>query len=193
MKSMLKILLSVSIGVMVSNTVCADESFVVSKVIKAGSHTAAENELHKQSCAQLGAIDVTDLSDIKLAANTTDAVICMSANPIDMTALGGNLTNLRASNLTATAPTATVNFAPYWVKGTASYANARVGSAIFIGVGVPADNCGLAGTAAINVSSGVSYITATCSYPSSRGPRQSYTEATLEGLYSKSYGTITIQ
>lgn len=167
--------------------------FEVAKIIKAGSHTTEENERHRKICQQQGAVDVTDLADIQLASNTTDAVICSLPYPITLGATVLPLDSFNASSLSTTAPNGTINFGPYLIRGYAYFSNARIGSSLFLGTGVLADHCGSAGAIAVNVPTGSSYIKASCSYPSSRGSRQSYTEAKLEGLYNKSYGTINLR
>lgn len=170
----------------------AINQFETGKLVKSGSHTAQENELHSNMCKQYGAVDVTDLSDIQLASGTKDAVICLSSNPVDMTATAGLINTVQVSSLSTSAPSASLPFAPYWIKGSASYANGHVGSGLAMSVGVPADNCGATGGSAIPVTTGVAYIQVTCSYPSGKGSHQSYMQASLEGANSTSYGTITL-
>ena len=165
----------------------------LTKVIKAGSHTIEENERHRKICQQQGGIDVTDLSDIQLASNTTDAVICSFPPSINFGATALPLDESNASSLSAEAPNGVFNFAPYLIRGYSYFSDARVGSALFIGTGVPADRCGVAAAVAVTKPLGSSYLQASCSYPSSRGAHQSYTEAKLEGLYNKSYGTINLR
>ncbi len=174
----------------------AHDNFAVARIVKAGSHSLQANLENSKKCAEIGAVDITDTMDIKLSANTSDPLICYSSSPFKFLQTGGAIfsnKDTNAASLITAAPSFTIPYGPYWIQGSASYTNASVGSALYIGVGVKADNCGVAGAGAIPVNTGIAYIKASCSYPSSHGPRQSYTEARLEQLYNISYGTVTLQ
>jgi hypothetical protein len=185
-------LIILNVGLVYAENISSSGRYDNIKLIKAGSHTVQENEIHKSICQQYNATDVTDLSDIQLIGTTKDAVICFSANSQFPSA--GSLTEqgLMLAGLRTIAPSATLNFAAYWINGEAIYSNGRVGSRLFMSVGVNVDNCGAAGEISIPQVSGSGFIQATCSYPTVRGRRQSYMQASLEGINSTSYGTITL-
>jgi hypothetical protein len=169
----------------------ADVNF--SKTIKARSHSVQENILNSEKCAKLGATDITDTMDLKLSANASNVTVCYSPDPEHFKTVSSINNNLNASYLGTEAPNGTVPYGPYWIRGTASYSNASIGSRLLIGIGVPENSCGVAGGDGVAYRSGSSYITATCSYAVTHGAHQSYTEATLEQLSSKTYGTVVVQ
>ena len=171
----------------------ADVNFQVAKVIKARSHSVQENIANSAKCAQLGAIDITDTADLKLSANASNVLVCFSPDPDHFKTVASINNNINASSLNTQAPNGTVSYGPYSIGGTASYSDATIGSQMLIGVGVPANSCGSAASIGMPTRSGGAYITASCTYNYSRGAHQSYTEATLEQLYSKNYGTVTVQ
>lgn len=179
------------IGAICSFYAFADVNF--SKTIKARSHSMQENIMNSEKCARLGATDITDTMDLKLSANASNVTVCYSPDPEHFKTVSSVNSNLNASYLGTEAPNGTVPYGPYWIRGTASYSNASIGSTLFIGVAVPDNSCGAAGGAGVSTRSGSAYMTATCSYAVTHGAHQSYTEATLEQLYSKTYGTVVVQ
>lgn len=170
------------------------------KYVKPGTRSVQERKMSNDVCAELGAIDVTDSAEIWLTENARDPVFCMgpplnNLDPLNNTIdqQFNNETFLRTIGLSVTAPNFTANYGPYFVRADSRYSGVSVGSPVITGVRVIADNCGTAGSVPAQYSSGVGYASTTCSYPSSRGGRQSIGEVLVGSQYKAEYGVIILR
>lgn len=192
--TMAVLIVTSSMPALANNFFNKDFSIDTSMVLKSGSRTKEQNEIHKKFCEMENSKDITDQIDIKVTNSVTDAIMCLSSNKNDSKSnkSAGNLnidSNLGVS-VSAEAPSGNVGKGSYWIRGAVHYNDGQAGSTLFMEVGVKQDNCIASGSAAIQMPNGFGTMFATCSYPSGINPTTSHMYGSLQGVSNISYGTI---
>lgn len=181
-----------SIPVLANDVLNKDFNIDTSIILKAGSRTKEQNEVHKKFCEMEGSIDITNQIDIKVTSGVSDAIMCLTSETHKYNKSTGSLNNNAnlGVRVSTEAPSGHVGNGGYWIRGIVYYDDGQVGSNVFMEVGVKQDNCVASGSAAIQRSNGFGTMFATCSYPSGINPTISYMYGSLQGVSNISYGTI---